>query len=132
MGEPIKIYDMVQQLVQLVGRDPDDISIEFTGLRPGEKLMEELYSSGEFVLETGHRKIAAYDQPVIDPDGMIAEIDRAVELMDGCTDNQEVRRILKRLVPDYAPMGDSSVSPDRDGDGLGEGGDRYSVSASRD
>ncbi|MFH1115072.1 MAG: nucleoside-diphosphate sugar epimerase/dehydratase [Pseudomonadota bacterium] len=132
MGEPIKICDMVQQLVQLVGRDPNDISIEFTGLRPGEKLMEELYSSGEFMLETGHKKIVAYDQPVVGPEAMIAEIDRAVAMMDGCTDNGEVRRILKRLVPDYAPVEDAPAAPDLDGAGTDEVGDRFSVSTSRD
>ncbi|MDQ7781870.1 MAG: nucleoside-diphosphate sugar epimerase/dehydratase [Desulfomonilaceae bacterium] len=112
MGEPIRIHDMVQQLVQLVGKDPEDIPIEFIGLRPGEKLLEELYTSGEFVLETGHKKIAAYDQPVTDPDKIVAEIDGALELVDGSTDNLEVRRILKKLVPEYTPQPDASVLSD--------------------
>jgi FlaA1/EpsC-like NDP-sugar epimerase len=132
MGEPIKICDMVQQLVQLVGRDPDDIPIEFIGLRPGEKLLEELYTSGEFVLETGHKKIAAYDQPVVAPGKIIAEIDAAIELVDGCTDNLEVRQILKRLVPEYTPPQYGSELSDIAGDGPNEREDLVSVSAVRD
>ncbi len=131
MGEPIKIYDMVQQLVQLVGRDLNDIPIEFIGLRPGEKLLEELYTSGEFMLETGHRKIAAYDQSVADPDKAIAEIDSALNLMDRCTDNQEARRILKRLVPEYTPQADISVFSAIDDLGPEEQEDLVSMSSSK-
>lgn len=108
MGEPIKIVDMVQQLVQLVGKDPDEIPIEFVGMRPGEKLLEEIYSDKELVLETGHPKIRAFDPPGGEARGTIDEIDRAIGLVDASNDSSFVKRILKQLVPEYAPWHTSS------------------------
>lgn len=58
MGTPVKIVDMARDLVRLSGKEPDtDIKIEFTGLRQGEKLYEELMTQGEDVVETAHEKI---------------------------------------------------------------------------
>ena len=58
MGTPIKIDDMARDLVRLSGFEPDvDIKIEYIGLRPGEKLHEELIVEGEDVLSTAHKKI---------------------------------------------------------------------------
>jgi FlaA1/EpsC-like NDP-sugar epimerase len=103
MGDPIKICDMVTQLVQLVGKDPRDIPIEFTGLRPGEKLLEQVCSSDEILTPTGHKKIKALNDAKVDPEKVIAEIDDAITFMDGCTNQVDVRRILKQLVPEYNP-----------------------------
>ncbi len=58
MGEPVKIVDLAKNLIKLSGFEPDvDICIEFTGLRPGEKLYEELLMSEEGLTDTSHEKI---------------------------------------------------------------------------
>jgi len=65
MGTPVKIAQMVRDLIRLSGKDPDrDIEITYTGLRPGEKLYEELITEGEGIVPTAHEKIK-----VIKPDG---------------------------------------------------------------
>lgn len=56
MGEPVKIIDIAESLIKLMGRDPDTVEIKFTGLRPGEKMFEELYISGN-ELNTSHPDI---------------------------------------------------------------------------
>jgi FlaA1/EpsC-like NDP-sugar epimerase len=58
MGDPVKIIDMARELIKLTGRDPDsEIEIQYIGLRPGEKLYEELITVGEGIVETHHEKI---------------------------------------------------------------------------
>ena len=61
MGQPIKIVDLARQLIELSGLKPDeDIAIEFVGLRPGEKLYEELSHKGENITSTHHPKIMRF------------------------------------------------------------------------
>jgi len=58
MGEPVKIVDMAHDLIRFSGFEPEkDIKIEFIGLRPGEKLFEELITDGEGIIKTDHKKI---------------------------------------------------------------------------
>ncbi len=58
MGEPVRIFDMAQDMIALFGLKPfDDIDIVFTGMRPGEKLFEELNTDGENITKTRHPKI---------------------------------------------------------------------------
>jgi FlaA1/EpsC-like NDP-sugar epimerase len=66
MGEPVKIYDLAKQMIKMAGmKVGDDIEIEFTGLRPGEKMFEELFSTDECSFETKHKKIrVAKSQPL--------------------------------------------------------------------
>jgi FlaA1/EpsC-like NDP-sugar epimerase len=68
MGEPVKIIDMARDLVRLAGRDPLDVEIVFTGLRPGEKLSEKLYYDAEMVRETEVLKISRVLDPQPPPD----------------------------------------------------------------
>ena len=84
MGEPVSIVELAKNMIQLSGKEPGrDIAIEFTGVRPGEKLHEELWGDGETVGETPHSKILAVTRPPID----------AAWLEDGLGD-------LERLVAD--------------------------------
>jgi FlaA1/EpsC-like NDP-sugar epimerase len=57
MGEPVKILDLAKDMITLSGMHPDEIAIEFTGLRPGEKLYEELLANDETTLPTSHEKL---------------------------------------------------------------------------
>ena len=86
MGEPVKIVDLARNMIRLSGKEPGDapgqIPIEFVGVRPGEKLHEELWSDGELVAETSHPKIRCATRPPVDPDWLdeeLAELERLVE-----------------------------------------------------
>ena len=67
MGEPVRIYYLAEQMIRLSGRVPgEDIAIEITGLRPGEKLHEELFHSDENLSDTGHEKVLLAESRQID------------------------------------------------------------------
>jgi len=82
MGEPVRILDLARNMIRLSGKEPDvDVAIEFVGVRPGEKLHEELWSDGELVAETSHPKIRCATRPPVDPDWLderLAELERLV------------------------------------------------------
>src|SRR5205814_618086 len=91
MGNPIRIVDLARQLILLSGLRPDqDINIEFTGVRPGEKLYEELSANDEETLPTYHEKIHIFtdngsrlpDVPRTSADGYIARLDGSVDWLD--------------------------------------------------
>ena len=103
MGEPVKIIDLARQMIRLAGHDPDqDIAIEITGLRPGEKLTEELFYETETTEPTRYPGVLiARPRP---PDSALlksglAEMDRAARAGDDVT----LHATLARLVPDYDP-----------------------------
>lgn len=102
MGQPIRIVDLARDMIRLSGFDEQDISIEFTGLRPGEKLFEELLAGDETTLATYHPKIriARSTEP---PDASWQE---QVSLwLDSESPQRDaaVRGWLRRFVPEYAP-----------------------------
>ncbi|MCH7526310.1 MAG: polysaccharide biosynthesis protein, partial [Planctomycetes bacterium] len=101
MGDPVKIVDLAKDMITLSGYRPGiDIDIEFTGPRPGEKLIEELAIAGENVSRTKHAKIGIWENRPEDFAQVCAGIDRLVELAD--SDSAEaVRAELKRVVPEY-------------------------------
>jgi FlaA1/EpsC-like NDP-sugar epimerase len=82
MGEAVRIADLAQDLIRLAGRDPESVPIEYTGLRPGEKLHEELFYAAEEVRATQNSKVMlAGPQPI--PDDMRARAEALVSLADG-------------------------------------------------
>ncbi|AYH45313.1 polysaccharide biosynthesis protein [Azoarcus sp. DN11] len=102
MGEPVKIVDLARNMIRLSGYTEEDIRIEFTGLRPGEKLYEELLADSESTRETPHRKLRiARSRPV--SAGFLAELDTWLA-QSGPVSDDEVRRGLLRWVPEYVPM----------------------------
>ncbi len=103
MGDPIRIVDLVHQLFQLAGKQEDEIPIEFIGLRPGEKLSEEICQDSEECLATSHAKIKIFNERDDPGFKVIAKIDHAVDMVRGGNDEAEVRRILKEIVPEYKP-----------------------------
>jgi FlaA1/EpsC-like NDP-sugar epimerase len=82
MGDPVSIVDLAKNMIRLSGKEPErDVAIEFTGVRPGEKLHEELWGDGEIVGPTQHSKILAVTRPPIDAawlDDELAELERLV------------------------------------------------------
>ena len=109
MGEPVRIVDLARDMIRLSGVDPDRIAVVFTGLRPGEKLYEELLTSEEATLPTPHPKlrIARARAANLDSIGqMIAWCER-----DRVADDAEVRARLKVWIPEYAPPAGAPVQP---------------------
>jgi len=107
MGRPIKIVDMARDLIRLSGFEPDeDITIEFTGLRPGEKLNEELITEGEGIDPTYHEKIMVLEGRVCDQEVLNGTIDE-LALLARDQDGEAIKVKLKELIPEYMPWGGS-------------------------
>ncbi len=104
MGEPVKIVDLAKDLVRLSGlRLGEDIDIEFVGLRPGEKLFEELFIEGEEYRRTAHASIfIAANASGFVPYGLDDELARLQEAA-AREDEQAIREVLGHLVPEYRP-----------------------------
>lgn len=114
MGEPIKIVDLARHLVQVVGKSPAEIPIEFVGLRPGEKLFEELSCDGEDCLKTSHESILVFDQNGARGLKDIEAIDGALRDLCGTLDRTRAQHLLTQIVPEYARGGrDSENTIDR-------------------
>jgi FlaA1/EpsC-like NDP-sugar epimerase len=86
MGEPVRIVDLAEDLIRLAGRDPDTVPIVFTGLRPGEKLHEQLYYDHETARPTSNEKVmlAVGDRPPADAQGLARSL---IMLADGDHDD---------------------------------------------
>ncbi|MFC4688707.1 polysaccharide biosynthesis protein [Epilithonimonas pallida] len=101
MGEPVKILELAKRMIKLSGFEPDiDIKIIYTGLRPGEKLYEELLSDNTRTLPTSHEKIMISK----DPSMYFAEIDELTDLVIDFSkkeEKQEIVRILKSIVKEF-------------------------------
>ncbi len=101
MGEPIRIEEMARDLIRLSGLEPDvDIQITYTGLRPGEKLCEELISGEENIVRTAHDKIMRVTAERCDIEllnGQVEALVRCAERLDG----EAVVNLLRKMVPDF-------------------------------
>jgi FlaA1/EpsC-like NDP-sugar epimerase len=103
MGEPVKILDLAVDLITLSGLRPhEDIEIQFTGMRPGEKLFEELSIAGEDVSQTKHPKIGIILKRPEDFDYVCERIEYLESIMDEATP-EAIRAELARTVPEYNP-----------------------------
>ena len=115
MGTPVKIAEIARDLIRLSGKDPDtDIPIVFTGLRPGEKLYEELVTDGEDVAPTKHEKIRMLRTNHLSGwnghstrmaflrwlEGEIDDLCRIAATLDPC----EIKRKLNEIIPEYTPQ----------------------------
>jgi FlaA1/EpsC-like NDP-sugar epimerase len=102
MGQPMRIVDLARQMIERSGlRVGEDIAIEFTGVRPGEKLFEELAGRQEETCPTSHSKIRVWQLPEADGD----EVERGLEVLSAAIDGtrQQAIRALARCVPEYRP-----------------------------
>jgi FlaA1/EpsC-like NDP-sugar epimerase len=103
MGEPVRIVDLARGMIRLSGFSEDEIKIEFTGLRPGEKLYEELLTDSEQTLPTPHEKLrAAHADPAPDA-AWFAQLEDWVEGPVPASD-QELKLKLRSYVPEYSPQ----------------------------
>ena len=105
MGKPIKILQLARDLIRLSGLEPDtDISIVFTGLRPGEKLYEELQSLDEKVISSEHKKIMILDDSnhKMSWDALKNTIEDLLNIAENL-DSDEIQSKLSQLLPDYKP-----------------------------
>lgn len=101
MGKPVKIVDLAKHLIELSGLEPDiDISITYTGLRPGEKLYEELLLSEEGTTETSHSEIFVAKPAQINFDELLNKI---LKFEDEIESKDDIIQRLKELVPTYKP-----------------------------
>ncbi len=101
MGMPVKIADLAKKMIRLSGLEPGvDIKIEYTGLRPGEKLYEELLNDEELVKPTSHDKIMIANVREYDYDEMLPMYDKLFEYGKANQDYLVVRT-MKEMVPEY-------------------------------
>lgn len=110
MGQPIKIVDLARELIRLSGFEPDqDIPIVFSGMRPGEKLFEELLGSEEGVIATEHQKIWKARLSLVAERELFEGLELLKQVLeDG--DHEETRAVLGRLVPSYTPHRHRDIS----------------------
>jgi FlaA1/EpsC-like NDP-sugar epimerase len=101
MGEPMRIVDLARDMIRLSGFGDDDIRIEFTGLRPGEKLFEELLADSEATLPTPHPKLRVAKADSVLDDAWLNAL--GVWLSEPRRSEAEVKAGLQRWVPEYRP-----------------------------
>lgn len=103
MGEPVKIYDLAVNLIRLSGLTPDkDIEIKEVGLRPGEKMYEELLMDAENLLPTSCSDIRISAGEVIERDAMLAKLQKLHDCLE--ESNDEIKNVLAQVVPTYHPQ----------------------------
>ena len=101
MGKAVKIFNLAKRMIALSGlKYPDEMDIEFTGLRPGEKLYEELLADGENTVNTYHEKIMIANVQTVN-DGFVYALIKQLYVKRDSITNTEIVRILKEIVPEF-------------------------------
>ena len=104
MGEPVKIYDMAEKLIRLSGLEPNvDIEIKVTGLRPGEKLYEEILMDEEGLEATKHDKIHIAEPMNINMKMIEDKLDKLNNLLETANneDKEKIKNTIKQIVPTF-------------------------------
>jgi len=128
MGQPVRIVDLARDLIHLSGFQPEEISIVFSGVRPGEKLYEELSITGESAEKTKHPKIFI-GRTVAEPfEKVLAQVEELRRVAD-LADDGEVRATLARIVPEFQ-VGAPASEPGPDRSVAAVGGERVALPAS--
>lgn len=101
MGKPVKIIDLAKDLIRLSGYEPDvDIKIQFTGIRPGEKLYEELLTAEEGITATKHSRIFVAKPNGIDVN-LLEELTHVIRERGNYLTHDEVIKLLQTVIPDF-------------------------------
>jgi len=106
MGEPVKIAELAKLMIKLAGKNEEEIRIVYTGLRPGEKLYEELLADAETTLPTPHPNLRVAKARKVDAES-VEEILSWVSRIE-CASDQMVRDQLRAWLPEYRPADDTS------------------------
>ena len=113
MGEPVKIVDLARQMIRLAGLRPDqDVEIRYTGLRPGEKLFEELFHGKEPPSPTGYPGLLMATPRTADP----AIVGRAIDEIASACRGAQTRlafSLLARMVPEFEHNADGTTAAAR-------------------
>ena len=116
MGEPVRILDLAENLIKLSGyRVGEDIKIEFTGLRPGEKLYEEMLMSEEGLKETANRQIHIGQPIQFDEEQFFIQLNRLKAAAE--SESPDIREYVRRIVPTYTVKGNQSNVHEASGQG---------------
>lgn len=111
MGEPVRILSLAEELIRLSGLIPyKEMDIQFTGLKPGEKLFEELLINGEGIKPTSHKKIRVMAPVETD----LRRVSQDLDELFAHARNQEIKELLKslrRIVPEFVPRYEFDVAP---------------------
>jgi FlaA1/EpsC-like NDP-sugar epimerase/lipopolysaccharide/colanic/teichoic acid biosynthesis glycosyltransferase len=111
MGEQVRIFDVARQMIRLSGLEPDkDIEVRFTGLRPGEKLAEELLTNDERTRVTAHKKIFVWEAGAPDESTLRAKVARLAEAAVA-GHSEAIRSELMAIVPEYSPTQAVAAKP---------------------
>ena len=101
MGQPVKIVDLARQMIELSGfKVGEDIEIKFTGLKPGEKLYEELQHKNELYTKTDHPRIMRFTSTAAFSEAGVQELQQRLYELEP----NQLKQLLKRLVPEYTPF----------------------------
>ncbi|MFN7100224.1 MAG: polysaccharide biosynthesis protein [Flavobacterium sp.] len=113
MGKPVKIIDLARKMIQLAGMVPDkDIAIKIVGLRPGEKLYEELLNDTSKTMPTHHEKIMIATEIVDDYNTLNTDIEELIALTDSF-DSDAIVAKMKEIVPEFKSMNSNYVLLDK-------------------
>jgi FlaA1/EpsC-like NDP-sugar epimerase len=93
MGEPVRIVELAEQMIRLSGKNVEEVGIDFVGVRPGEKLHEELWGNAERVSPTPHPKIRRVSGAVVDADWLDDELTE----LHRCVEHGETLEVVSRL-----------------------------------
>jgi FlaA1/EpsC-like NDP-sugar epimerase len=111
MGEPVRVLDLARDLIRLSGvEEHSEIEVQFTGLRPGEKLYEELFFEEGDAVPTVHPKILRGRDAQF-PEGAEPQVDALIALASGSVPGRSLRRMLSSLVPEYSGRIDTAELP---------------------
>jgi FlaA1/EpsC-like NDP-sugar epimerase len=103
MGEQIRIVDLAEDLIKLSGFAPGEISISYTGVRPGEKLEEALWEPGAVVEPTSNPEVLKVTEPNMSPATACAGLIRALEVAAQQGDRLEIEALLAQAIPTFVP-----------------------------